>query len=795
MIISANRLTHVDAHFRAANYLSAAQLYLADNPLLHEPLRPEHIKPRLLGHWGTAPGLNLIYAHLNRLIQDTDVSLMQIVGVGHGAPAVLAGLYLEGSLGEIYPQYLHGIDGLTRFVHDFSWPGGLPSHLTAFTPGTIHEGGELGYSLLHAFGAVFDNPDLVVACVIGDGEAETGALAASWHSPKFLNPQTDGAVLPILHLNGYKLSGPTLLARMPEAELMTLLRAHGYEVRFVAGDDPIAVHREMWAALDWAYATIRAVQREARDAMRSASATQEIRWPLIVLRTPKGWTGPKAVDGVAIEGTFRAHQIPISSPKTNPSHLAALEQWLTSYRPAELFDRDGRPTAAVTAMCPERDRCLGRNPHANGGQLLVPLVLPDVAAHAVPVDAPGRATAANTEVLGRYFRDVFRANAHANNFRLFCPDETNSNKLGAVFEATTRVSEQRTVATDEAISRDGRVMEILSEHCCEGWLEGYLQTGRHGVFACYEAFISIVDSMMFQYAKWQKMASEAPWRKPVASLNYLLTSHVWEQDHNGYSHQGPTFINALLTKKTAQTRVYLPPDANCLLATMAHCLRSRDRINLVVASKKPMPQWLSMDAARAHCAAGASVWDWAGDADSPDVVLVGAGDVPTREIVAAAGLLARHAPSLRLRVVNVIDLMALGSGGDYTNALDEARFSALFTDDVPVVMAFHGYPMLIHELIYRRPMPARFHVHGYREEGTTTTPFDMAVLNHMSRYQLAIDALRRAAASRFDITPVVRMLEASLERHRYHVRTHGEDLPEIRDWSFESQVNVATNIA
>ncbi len=789
----AERLAQLDAHFRAANYLSAAQLYLADNPLLRTPLSAEHIKSRLLGHWGTAPGLNLIYTHLNRLIQDTNDAILQVVGVGHGAPAVLACLYLEGTLGEVYPQYGFGMDGLTRFVRSFSWPEGFPSHLTALTPGTIHEGGELGYALLHAYGAVLDNPELIVACVIGDGEAETGPLAASWQSCKFIDPRHDGAVLPILHLNGYKLSGPALLARMDESDLVALFSGHGYQVRVVSGDQPAAVHCALWQALDWAHAEIRVVQETARRTGIACQPAVQNRWPLIVLRTPKGWTGPRELDGELIEGTHRSHQIPLASPKTDAGQLVALESWLASYRPSELFDAAGNPRPEVTACCPTGALAMGRNRHANGGQLLTALTLPDVGRYAVAVDAPGAADAENTAVLGAWLRDVFRANAETRNFRLFCPDETSSNRLSAVFEATGRTFEQPLLASDEALSPHGRVMEVLSEHCCEGWLEGYLQTGRHGLFACYEAFISIVDSMMFQYAKWQKMSGEIAWRAPLSSLNYLLTSHVWEQDHNGYSHQGPTFINALLTRKAAQVRIYLPPDANCLLVVAHECLQSRDRINLIVSSKKPMPQWMDLEAARVHCATGAGVWPWAGYeeigeiAEVPDIVLVGAGDVPMREVVAAARLLRRHAPALHVRVINIVDLLCIDSKARYEHALDDGHFVALFTETAPVIMAFHGYPMVIHELLYRRPNAARFHVHGYREEGTTTTPFDMTVLNGMSRYHLALDALRRAHAPAFDIAAAVQIFDDALARHHHHIVTHGDDMPEVMQW------NIAAN--
>ncbi|HEY9515348.1 MAG TPA: phosphoketolase family protein [Gemmatimonadaceae bacterium] len=768
------RLDELQANFRAANYLGVAQLYLRDNVLLRDPLRPEHIKPRLLGHWGTVPGINLVYGHLSRLIQDTDASILLIVGTGHGAPGVLAELYLEGTLGSYHPELALDLSGLTRLVRSFSWPGGWPSHLTALTPGTLHEGGELGYSLAHAFGVAFDNPGLIVACLVGDGEAESGPLAAAWQSSNFLNPATDGAVLPILHLNGYKLSGPSIFARLAPSELRDYFAGMGYVVREVAGDEPELVHREMWAALDWAHAEI----RERQTAARSGRFPVRPSWPLIVLRTPKGWTAPATLDGKPLEGTFHAHQVPIDDPAGNPGHLAALDAWLRSYRPETLFDGDGRPRDEVTAIYPRKELRLGENPQANGGALLSPLSLPDYERHAVDVPEPGAARTESTKVLGSYLRDVFVNDIEARNFRLFCPDETSSNRLQAVFEATARAWMLPQLPSDEFLARDGRVMEILSEHCCEGWLEGYLLSGRHGMFACYEAFLTIVDSMMQQYAKWLKMARETTWRQPVASLNYLITSHVWEQDHNGYSHQGPSFLNMLLTKKSSITRIYLPPDANCLLSVADHCLRSRGHINLVVASKKPMPQWLSMDAARHHCAEGASVWEWASTGDAqPDVILAAAGDVPTRETVAAAWWLRREAPSLRVRVVNIVDLYALQSPHDHPHGMSDDRFAALFGHSTEVVFAFHGYPNVVHELIHHREDPQRFHVRGYAEEGTTTTPFDMTVLNRMSRYHLAIEALRRAG--RGEKTAV---FERKLDEHWRYIREHDEDMPEVQNW-------------
>jgi xylulose-5-phosphate/fructose-6-phosphate phosphoketolase len=768
------QLAELQANFRAANYLGVAQLYLRDNALLREPLRAEHIKPRLLGHWGTVPGINLVYGHLSRLVRETQQRMLFIAGTGHGAPGVLAELFLEGTLGRYYADYSRDISGLTRLVHDFSWPGGWPSHLTALTPGTLHEGGELGYSLAHAFGVAFDNPELTVACLVGDGEAETGPLAAAWQSVSFLNPAVDGAVLPILHLNGYKLSGPTIFARLAPEELREYFAGMGYVAREVAGEEEDEVHREMWAALEWAHGEIGEIQRAARSG-RWASRP---RWPMLILRTPKGWTAPAMLDGKPLEGTFHAHQIPIEDPARNPEHLAVLERWLRSYLPEELFDESGKPVNEVTAVFPREELLLGEAPEANGGALLKPLALPEYERYAVEVPVPGAARTEGTKILGGYLRDVFANDADQRSFRLFSPDETSSNRLQDVFNATRRAWMLPTVPSDEFLARDGRVMEILSEHCCEGWLEGYLLSGRHGVFACYEAFLTIVDSMMQQYAKWLKMAAETSWRKPVASLNYLVTSHVWEQDHNGYSHQGPSFINTLLTKKAAITRIYLPPDANCLLSVADHCLHSRGYINLVVASKKPMPQWLSMDDASRHCAVGASEWEWASNSgDDAEIVLAAAGDVPTRETLAAAWWLRREAPDLRVRVVNVVDLYTIQSPRDHPHGLSPDRFSKLFGERTEVVFAFHGYPDVIHELIHHRPNPQRFHVRGYVEEGTTTTPFDMTVLNRMSRYDLAIEALRRSG--RADRTPV---FERKLAEHRRYIRDHGDDTPEVQDW-------------
>jgi xylulose-5-phosphate/fructose-6-phosphate phosphoketolase len=777
--IPQERLDQLSAYWRCANYLGAAQLYLRDNPILRKPLAPEQIKPRLLGHWGTQPGINLTYAHLNRLIQDTSADVLLIVGPGHGAPAILADLYLEGTLAEYYPELTFDIAGLTKLVRQFSWPYGMPSHLFPGTPGMIHEGGELGYCLSHAYGAVLDNPNLIAACIVGDGEAETGPLAAAWHSNKYLDPCTSGAVLPILHLNGYKLSGPTLLGRMSDAELQDLFAGYGYRPRIVAGDDPEPVHRAMWEALDSAYGEIRATQDQARGGDLSVHPA----WPMIILKTPKGWTGPKSLDGVPIEGTFHSHQVPIMDPATNPEHLKAVETWLRSYRPEELFDDGGRLAHQVTAMCPSGNLRMGMNPRANGGQLLVPLELPDYADYAVEVPSPGGVKAEGTRELAKYLRDVFCANEEAQNFRFFCPDETTSNRMEHLFEATSRVFMWPLVDTDEYLSRGGRVMEILSEHTCEGWLEGYLLTGRHGLFACYEAFIPIVDSMLNQYAKWLKVSRETPWRKPLSSLNYLLTSHVWRQDHNGYTHQVPSFINNVANKKGSVARIYLPPDANCLLSVVDHCLKSRDYVNLIVASKQMIPQWLDLNAAREHCARGASTWDWASnDAGDPDVILAAAGDVPTEETVAAAWLLRKEMPDLRVRVVNIVDLFTIVSHRDHPHGFDDRAFVELFTEDRPVIFAFHGYPRVIHELLHHRPNPDRFHVHGYLEEGRTTTPEDMLVLNQMSRWQLAIAALERVPRVQAQAGRAIDRFRERLAAHRTYIKEHDEDLPEIRDW-------------
>jgi len=772
-------LAGMDAYWRAANYLSVGQIYLLDNPLLREPLRPEHIKPRLLGHWGTTPGQNFLYVHLNRLIRENDLDMIYIAGPGHGGPALVANVYLEGTYTEIYPDITRDEAGLRRLFKQFSFPGGIPSHVAPETPGSIHEGGELGYSLSHAFGATFDNPGLVVACVIGDGEAETGPLATAWHSNKFLDPAHDGAVLPILHLNGWKIANPTILARIPREERVAMLRGCGWEPFLVAGDDPADVHRQLAAALDAALARIREAQASARSgAARDGRPT----WPAIVFETPKGWTGPKVVDGLRVEGTFRAHQVPLSDPAKNPEHLAQLEAWLRSYRPQELFDAGGRLIPELQELAPVGARRMGANPHANGGLLRKDLRMPDFRAYAVAVESPGASDAEDTRVFGRFLRDVVKENG--DNFRLFGPDETLSNRLNAVFEATNRQWEAERSPDDEFLAREGRVIEVLSEHQCEGFLEGYLLTGRHGLFNSYEAFIHIVDSMFNQHAKWLKVSRGLPWRGRIASLNYLLSSHVWRQDHNGFTHQDPGFIDVACNKKAEVVRVYLPPDANCLLSVMDHCLRSLHYVNIVVAGKQPAPQWLSMDAAMRHCAAGIGVWDWASNdgGGEPDVVMAAAGDVPTLEILAAISILRERLPELKIRMVNVVDLMKLQPSSEHPHGLIDSDFDALFTADRPIVFAYHGYPWLIHRLTYRRANHANLHVRGYKEEGTITTPFDMTVLNDLDRFHLAQDVIRRLPKPPRDGPAIVAELDAKLAEHRAYIRQRGEDMPEIRSW-------------
>ncbi len=776
----ADDFTLLDAWWRAANYLSVGQIYLMGNPLLDEPLTLAHIKPRLLGHWGTTPGLNFIYAHMNRVIAARALDAIFIAGPGHGGPGVVANTYLEGTYSEIYPHIGQSAEGLKRLFTQFSFPGGIPSHVAPETPGSIHEGGELGYALLHAYGAVFDNPDLLACCVIGDGEAETGALAASWHSNKFLNPERDGAVLPILHLNGYKIAGPTVLARIGDDELTQLLRGYGYEPHFVVGHEPAAMHRLMAATLDIVLDEIRAIQSRARV----DGFGQRPHWPMIVLRSPKGWTGPKQVDGVPIEGTFRAHQVPLTDFAAKPAHVGLLEAWMHSYRPAELFDAGGALRAEIAAIAPRGLRRMSANPHANGGLLLKGLLLPSFRDYAVAVDAPGHARAEATRVAGEFLRDVMRKNESQRNFRVMGPDETTSNRLGALFEVTDRTSTAEILPGDDHVAPDGRVMEVLSEHLCQGWLEGYLLSGRHGFFSCYEAFIHIIDSMFNQHAKWLKVTRHIPWRRPIASLNYLLTSHVWRQDHNGFSHQDPGFIDHVISKKAEVVRVYLPPDANTLLSVVDHCLRSRNYVNVIVAGKQPGPQWLDIDAAVRHCTSGLGIWTWASNDDGvpPDVVMACAGDVPTLETLAAVDLLRTQLPALRVRVVNVVDLMALESPAAHPHGLSEAEFDSIFTVDKPVIFAFHGYPWLIHRLTYKRTNHDNFHVHGYQEEGTTTTPFDMTVLNHLDRFHLAADAINRVPRIRDEAGHVQQRLRDRLLEHRAYITRHGQDMPEIVNW-------------
>jgi xylulose-5-phosphate/fructose-6-phosphate phosphoketolase len=773
----------IDAWWRAANYLSVGQIYLLDNPLLREPLVPEQIKPRLLGHFGTTPGLNLVYAHLNRAIRERDLNAIFVTGPGHGGPGIVANAYLEGTYTDVYPHIGRDGDGMRQLFRQFSFPGGIPSHAAPETPGSINEGGELGYSLAHAYGAAFDNPDLLVACVIGDGEAETGALAASWHSNKLLSPRTDGAVLPILHLNGYKIANPTLLARIPEPELASLLEGYGHRPLFVHGgqdgEEPAAVHGRLAAALDEALEEIAATQRAAR----SGAAKGRPRWPMIVLRTPKGWTCPKVVDGLPVEGTWRAHQVPLPHVRENPEHLCQLEEWMRSYRPWELFDERGALVTEVAELAPRGERTMSANPHANGGLLLRELLLPDFRDYGVEVAKPGVDSAESTRMLGAFLRDTIERNP--DNFRLLGPDETASNRLSAVFEATHREWEAERMETDEDLGPDGRVMEVLSEHLCQGWLEGYLLSGRHGLFSCYEAFIHIVDSMFNQHAKWLKVSREIPWRRPLASLNYLLTSHVWRQDHNGFSHQDPGFIDHLVNKKAEIVRVYLPPDANCLLSVADHCLRSRDYVNLIVAGKQPELTYLTMEEAVAHCTRGIGIWEWASSEDGegePDLVLACCGDVPTLETVAATALLREHLPDLKVRVVNVVDLMRLEPNAEHPHGLSDGEFDSLFTLDRPVIFAFHGYPALIHRLTYKRSNHANMHVRGYREEGTTTTPFDMVMLNGLDRFHLVMDAIDRVPGLGARAAELRQEMADRRLACRAFTREHGEDHPEVREW-------------
>jgi xylulose-5-phosphate/fructose-6-phosphate phosphoketolase len=780
-------LHRIDRYWRAANYLSVGQLYLLDNPLLREPLQLSHVKRMLLGHWGTTPGQNFIYVHLNRVIRQYDLNMIYISGPGHGGPAVVGNTYLEGTYSEIYPEITRDAPGLRRLFRQFSFPGGIPSHASPECPGSIHEGGELGYSLSHAFGAAFDNPDLIVACVVGDGEAETGPLATAWHSNKFLDPAADGAVLPILHLNGYKIANPTLLARIPREQLEALVRGYGWTPYFVEGHESAPMHQRMAATLDAVVAQIHQIQRSARGA--SAGPRGPAAWPMIVLNSPKGWTGPKFVDGRAVEGTFRSHQIPLSvSASAPPDHLRQLEDWLRSYRPEELFDAQGRLAADLAALAPEGQRRMGANPHANGGMLLRDLRLPDFRDYGVDVPIPGSAGIGDTHVLGRFLRDVTARNGEQRNFRLFGPDETLSNGLESVFEVTARQWQAAMQVNDEFLAPQGRVIEVLSEHQCEGWLEGYLLTGRHGLFNCYEAFIHIVDSMFNQHAKWLKVSAALPWRRRIASLNYLLASHVWRQDHNGFTHQDPGFIDHVVNKKASVVRVYLPPDANCLLSVMDHCLRSRHYVNVVVAGKHPAPQWLTMNAAVQHCSAGIGIWEWASnDLDqAPDVVMACCGDVPTLETLAAVAIMRARLPALRIRVVNVVDLMKLQPQSEHPHGLSETEFDQLFTCDRPVIFAFHAYPWLIHRLTYRRRNHDNLHVRGYKEEGTITTPFDMTVLNELDRYHLVMDAIDRLPQTGEPGVYLKQELKRKLIEHRQYINEHGEDMPEIRHWKWEA---------
>jgi xylulose-5-phosphate/fructose-6-phosphate phosphoketolase len=770
------------AHWRAANYLSAGQIYLMSNPLLREPLRPEHVKPRLLGHWGTSPGLNLVYTHVNRVIRKRDLDTLVIWGPGHGGPSVVANSWLEGSYSETYPDISLDAEGMEKLFRQFSFPGGIPSHVAPETPGSIHEGGELGYSLAHAYGAAFDNPDLLVACVIGDGEAETGPLAASWHSNKFLDPVNDGAVLPILHLNGYKIANPTVLSRLPEHELDELLRGYGHDPVHVTGSDPEQVHRAMAAALDQVLDRIAVIQRTARE----EGVTDRPRWPMIVLRTPKGWTGPAEVDGVPVEGTWRAHQVPLAGVRDNPAHLAQLEQWLRSYRPEELFDDTGAPVPEVVACVPEGVKRLGSSPFANGGVLTRQLPVPPLEDFAVPVERPGAGPHEPTRVLGSLLEAIMKNTAARRDFRVVGPDETDSNRLSAVFGATGKAWQADTLPGDVNLDRHGRVLEILSEHLCQGWLEGYTLTGRHGLFSCYEAFVHIVDSMVNQHIKWLKTSRALSWRAPVPSLNYLLTSHVWRQDHNGFSHQDPGFVDHVLNKSPDVVRVYLPPDANTLLSVADHALRSKDYVNVIVAGKQPCFDWLSMDEARVHCARGAGIWEWAGNEQGrePDVVLACAGDVPTQEVLAAAKLLRQHLPDLAVRVVNVVDMTRLLPKEEHPHGLAEAEFDGLFTADKPVIFAYHGYPWLIHRLAYRRRGHAHMHVRGYKEAGTTTTPFDMVVQNDLDRYRLVMDVIDRVPGLAVRAATVRQAMADARARHHLHIRATGVDLPEVADWSW-----------
>ena len=778
--VDSARLDLMNRYWNAANYLTIGQIYLKENPLLREPLQAEHIKPRLLGHWGTSPGLSFIYVHVNRLIQDHDVNAIYLAGPGHGGPAIVANVYLEGTYTEIYPNITQDTEGIHKLFRQFSTPGGIPSHVSVPTPGSIHEGGELGYVLSHAYGAVFDNPSLIAIAVVGDGEAETAPLEGSWKSLKFLNPVRDGAVLPILHLNGYKISGPTVLGREEDTDVHEQIEGYGYEVHFVEGDDPMTMHKAFSDTLETCYSKIRAYQEDAR----THGFTKAPRWPVIVLRSPKGWTCPKEIDGKLIEGTFRAHQVPVEDVTTNPAHLAILEQWMRSYHPEDLFDENGRFIADLATLAPKGERRMGANPNANGGKLLVDLDLPAFTDYAIDVPKPATEHHESTRQFGKMMRDIFTRNAKQQNFRLFCPDETNSNRLGNVFEVENRTSTGKVIPIDDHVSPDGRVMEVLSEHLCQGWLEGYLLTGRHGVFATYEAFAMVSDSMTIQHSKWLQEADRLPWREKIASLNILLTSTCWRNDHNGFSHQGPGLIDTVLSRKGVVARIYLPPDANCLMSVADHCLRSRSYVNLIVIDKQPQLQWLNMQDAITHCAQGISTWQWASNNEhlQPDVVLACCGDIPTLETVAAADWLRKHIPELKVRVVNVVDLMRLYTPNLHPHGMDEAKFVEQFTEAQPIVFAFHGYQRAVHELIHGRTNPERFHVRGFNEEGTTTTPFDMVVLNSMSRYHLCILALQHATRLKELTAPLIAECNAMLDKHHTYVRANLQDMPEVRDW-------------
>ena len=784
--LSAEQLQLMNAYWRAANYLSVGQIYLYDNPLLKEPLKLEHVKPRLLGHWGTTPGLNFIYVHLNRVIREQALNMLYIAGPGHGGPAMVANTYLEGTYSEVYPDISQDAEGMKKLFKQFSFPGGIPSHVAPETPGSIHEGGELGYSISHAYGAAFDNPDLIVACVVGDGEAETGPLATAWHSNKFLNPVHDGAVLPILHLNGYKIANPAILARISRDELENLFAGYGYKPCFVEGSDPEAMHKMMASAMDTVIAEIKSIQNDAR----TNGIKKRPRWPMIILRSPKGWTGPREVDGKKTEDFWRSHQVPFSEMTGRPDHVKLLEDWMKSYKPEELFDENGTLIHKLAELAPRGERRMGANPHANGGALLKALKMPDFRDYAVEVPRPGGVTAEATRIMGRFLRDIMKLNLQRKNFRIFGPDETASNRLGDIFEVTDRTWMEQTIPEDDHLSPDGRVMEILSEHTCQGWLEGYLLTGRHGLFSCYEAFIHIIDSMFNQHAKWLKVASkEIPWRRPIASLNYLLTSHVWRQDHNGFSHQDPGFIDHVVNKKADIIRVYLPPDANTLLYVTDACLRSRDFINVIVAGKQPQQQWLDMDAAIKHCSNGIGIWEWASNdrGSEPDVVMACAGDVPTLETLAAVDILRRQVPDLKVRVINVVDLMTLQPREEHPHGLSDKNFDVLFTTDKPIIFAYHGYPWLIHRLTYRRTNHKNLHVRGYKEEGTTSTPFDMVVRNDLDRFHLVADVIDRVPKLGYIEAYTKQFINDKIIEHKQYIKKYGQDMPEIREWQWNKE--------